>query len=193
MWETQLRNMLNDQAETIQQESTVANEVMTKIQSGTRKRMKGRKRLLIGLISCSILIFTGGVYADQLYHYWKTPRSAEEVKKTEELNKELEAKRESVDEAIAKAFGISLTNYSSIDANGLFKSETVHPLLPIVSDIMDQQQINDRKPSVYMNAQTEQEGYIFEDKTKSYVVHMIKKDEAGEWQIVSVQEMQKKE
>ena len=191
MWETQLRKMLTDQAETIQRETTVADEVMSRIQSGSKRRVKCRKPFIVAMISCSILIFTGGVYADQLYNYWKVPSTAEEVEKSEELNKELAEQRQTVDDAIANAFGLDLANYSSLDVNDLFKSEKVHPLLPIVSDIMDQQQINDRKPSVYMNIQTEEDGFILEDKVNAYVIHVIKKNEAGEWQIVSVQEKQK--
>ena len=191
MWETQLRKMLTDQAETIQRETTVADEVMSRIQSGSKRRAQGRNKWIIAMISCSILIFTGGVYADQLYNYWKVPSTAEEVEKSEELNKELAEQRQTVDDAIANAFGLDLANYSSLDVNDLFKSEKVHPLLPIVSDIMDQQQINDRKPSVYMNIQTEEDGFILEDKVNAYVIHVIKKNEAGEWQIVSVQEKQK--
>ncbi|MFP3387391.1 hypothetical protein [Brevibacillus sp. SIMBA_040] len=191
MWETQLRKMLTDQAETIQQETTVADEVMSRIQSGSKKRGKGRKPFIVAMISCSILIFTGGVYADQLYNYWKVPSTAEEVKKTDELSKELSAQRQTVDDAIANAFELDLANYNSLDVNELFKSEQVHPLLLIVSDIMDQQQINDRKPSVYINNQTEQDGYILEDKVNAYVIHIMKKDAAGEWKIVSVQEKQK--
>jgi len=191
MWETQLRKMLTDQAETIKQGTTVADEVMSRIQSGSKRRAQGRNKWIIAMISCSILIFTGGVYADQLYNYWKVPSNAEEVEKSEELNKELAEQRQTVDDAIANAFGLDLANYSSLDVNELFKSEKVHPLLPIVSDIMDQQQINDRKPSVYMNIQTEEDGFILEDKVNAYVIHVIKKNEAGEWQIVSVQEKQK--
>ena len=191
MWETQLRKMLTDQAETIQRETTVADEVMSRIQSGSNRREKRRKPIIVAMIACSILIFTGGVYADQLYNYWKVPSTAEEVEKSEELNKELAEQRQTVDDAIANAFGLDLANYSSLDVNDLFKSEKVHPLLPIVSDIMDQQQINDRKPSVYMNIQTEEDGFILEDKVNAYVIHVIKKNEAGEWQIVSAQEKQK--
>ncbi|WP_289136819.1 hypothetical protein [uncultured Brevibacillus sp.] len=191
MWETQLRKMLTGQAETIQRETTVADEVMSRVQSGSKRRVKSRKPFIVAIISCSILIFTGGVYADQLYNYWKVPSTAEEVRKTEELSKELAEQRQTVDDAIANTFGLDLANYSSLEVNDLFKSEKVHPLLPIVSEIMDNQQINDRKPSVYINNQTQQDGYIFEDKVNACVVHVMKKDAAGEWQIVSVQEKQK--
>ncbi|WP_103104276.1 hypothetical protein [Brevibacillus reuszeri] len=191
MWETQLQKMLTDQAETIQRETTVADEVMSRIQSGSKRRMKSRKPFIVAIISCSILIFTGGVYADQLYNYWKAPSTAEEVRKTEQLSKELAEQRQTIDDAIANAFGFDLANYSSLDVNDLFKSERVHPLLPIVSEIMDKQQINDRKPSVYINNQTKQDGYIFEDKVNSCIVHVLKKDATGEWKIVLVQEKQK--
>lgn len=193
MWETQLRKMLSDQAETINSNSKVANEVIRKIENRSNRRVIWRKKVIVGIMSCAVLIFTGGVYADQLYNYWKVPTTPEEVKKSEELHNELNAQRKSIDETIADTFELSLTRYKAIDVNDLFKSEEIDPLLLIVSDIMDKQELNDRKPSVYINNENEGEGYIFEDKVEKYVVHFIKRDKEGNWQIVSSQAKTKKE
>ncbi|WP_134685482.1 hypothetical protein [Brevibacillus migulae] len=183
MWETYLKKMLKEQAETVENMPSIWEQIQTKVtRQSVKKHGKARGKLVLTIITCSMLLISGGVYATQQYYYWKVPRNAEEVKKSEELHQMLTEKKLSSDESIAETFHLNLTNYNSIDVNGLFKSDSYDPLVDVVSNIMDRQQVNDRKPSVYIHKQNQNEGLILEERVNAYVVHFIERANE-EWRV----------
>lgn len=190
MWEAFLKDILQEKAKAVKVDSDLWEQVAVHIQRQSERRGSGRRKAIIGVLTFAILVISGAVYGSQAYDYWKIPRTAEQVRKSENLTQHLEQERKSVDQIIADNLHLDLSQYEYIDIDEIFK-QNKNPLLPIVSEILDGQQIGDRKPSLFIDKINHGHGYIFEDKVELYVVYVLEKNQEGVWEISNVDKKQK--